>query len=206
MRISSQNNQFILNLPTDLLSKDLSDKFQLYIDKNHIPYDNAIDYLNSTIKDVNIPGLNFDFAKQTMWKGKSIEYRETGNVIDKQTRSFDISFRSVDSNINYFMMFEIFILYYLDNDKKYVPPISISLLDKNGDVLYSIVFKNVLFKSMSDLRLQYNSYDIQEKQFSISLNYVWFDIVWETKRLPLDSGMSIYHLPKYQSCTGKTYR
>jgi hypothetical protein len=206
MRISSQNNQFILNLPTDFISKELYEKYQLYIDKNHIPYDNALDYINSTIKEISFPGFKFDYATQTKKRSKQVEFKETGNVYDKINRNIDMTFRSIDSNINYFMLSEIAVMYYLDNDKHYVPPISLSLVDKNGDTLYSIVFKNVLFKSITDLRMLYQSQDFQEKTFTVSFNFVWFDIVWELKRKQLDDGMSIFHLPKYQHCTGKTYR
>lgn len=205
MRISSQNNQFVLNLPTDLLPPELYDKYQLYIDKNHIPYDNALDYINSTIKEVNFPGLTFDYAKQTQWKSKSIEWRETGNVFDKYTRNIDIVFRSIDSHMNYYMMQEIALLYYMDNDKNYVPPISIGILDRNGDKLYSLVFKDLLFKSITDNRMIYQSQDFQEKTFTVSFQFVWFDMVWETREKELDNPSSIFLLPKY-NCTGLTFR
>ena len=52
MRINSQNNQFIFNLPQGMITKDIEDKFQILLDKNFIPYDNVMDYVNSTIKMV----------------------------------------------------------------------------------------------------------------------------------------------------------
>jgi len=50
MRISSQSNQFIFSLPTDIIPTFLEDRWNKIMDKNYIPYDSPIDYISSSIK------------------------------------------------------------------------------------------------------------------------------------------------------------
>ena len=64
MRLSAQNNQFIFNLPLDLIEPYLSEQFQKLLDKNFMPYDSVIDYVNSTIKEVVFPAASFNTKEQ----------------------------------------------------------------------------------------------------------------------------------------------
>lgn len=204
MIISSQNNLFVWQFPIDFLEDYLYDLFQDVLDKNFMPYDNALDFINSTIKEINFPGLTYEMAEQTKWKGKKIDWKATKNVFDTFNRDLDITFRSVESHINYFMMVQIMTEFYLNNDKEYLPILSLHILDKTGDLMYTVLFKDVLLKGLSDIRLSYASYDVQEKTFTLSIRYVWMDILWETKRHPLDPDRSIFQLPKYQ-CGDKDF-
>jgi hypothetical protein len=43
MRLSSQNNQFRFNFPSDFLSEETRVRLKRYMDKNWIPYDEPID-------------------------------------------------------------------------------------------------------------------------------------------------------------------
>jgi hypothetical protein len=58
MRLSSQNSQFVFNLPSNFLPQEIIDTYKPILEKNWIQYDNVIDYINSTIKSVTYPGLN----------------------------------------------------------------------------------------------------------------------------------------------------
>ena len=102
MRLSSQASQFIFNLPSDFLPNEIIQTYTPILEKNWIQYENVIDYLNSTIKSVNFPGLSFDMPKQMMVRGKELKYKPSKNVQDIiTTRELTVTFRSVDSDLNY---------------------------------------------------------------------------------------------------------
>ena len=63
MRLSSQGSQFIFNLPSDFLKPEVLNTYTPILEKNWVQYDNVIDYINSTIKSVNFPGIGFDMPK-----------------------------------------------------------------------------------------------------------------------------------------------
>lgn len=195
MRINAQNNQFIFQLPVDFVDPVLYSKFQKVLDNNHMPYDNVLDYINSTIKEVIFPNMSFDAKQMTYWKGKKIEWKETGNIFDKYQNELDMTFKAVDSYINYFMLMEILVEYYENNNKQYIPYFALQILDKHGNLMYTTLFKDIILKSISEIRLSYQQQDASEKTFSITFRYNWIDIIWELKDEHKDNSKSIFDIP-----------
>jgi hypothetical protein len=118
MRISSQNNQFLFNYPSDFVADEINERLKRYMDKNWIPYQDPMAYINSTIKECIFPGVSYEGSNQVHRFGKKIEYKSAGNIYDTYTETLDITMRSVDSHANYFMMQQIFAEYY-NNTRKY---------------------------------------------------------------------------------------
>jgi len=195
MRLNSQNNQFIFLLPTDFIDEELTLKFQSVIDNNHMVYDSVIDYINSTIKEIVFPSLSFDTKEQTFWKGKKIEWKETGNIFDKFQNELDITFRSVDSHMNYFILMEVLLNFYQNNRENYIPYFALQILDKTGDLIYTILFKEIITKSLSELRMSYQQQEVGEKTFSVTFRYNFIDIIWETRDEHKDEPTSIFDIP-----------
>lgn len=195
MRISSQSNQFIFQFPVDFLTPYLYEKFQIFLDNNRMPYDNALDYLNSSIKEVVFPSITYENVTQRLYGGKSVDYKSAKNIYDTFQHDLDITFRSIDSHSNYFMMQEVLDEFYLNTRKPYIPYFSLSILDKNGDLIYTVLFKNILLKAQGELRLQYQKQDFGENTFSITFSYNYLDIIWEIKNHPMDSSISVFNLP-----------
>ena len=195
MRISSQNNQFIFGLPCDFLSPYLYEKFQIFLDNMRMPYDNALDYLSSSIKEVVFPSVTYENVTQRLYGGKTVDYKSAKNVYDTYQHDLDITFRSVDSHSNYFMMQEVLTEFWLNTRKPYIPYFALSILDKNGDLIYTVLFKNILLKSQGENRFSYNKQDFGENTFSITFSFNYLDIIWEIRNTPKEEGKSIFDLP-----------
>ena len=184
MRISSQNNQVLFQFPTDIISKDVNDRMSKYLYKNWIPYLDPISYLNSTIKEVVFPSITYEGSEQTLKFGKKFEHKPSTNVYDTYNSTLDITFRSVDSHSNYFMMQQIFNEYYNNTRKYYLPHINLFILDKDGDFLYSVVFRSALFKSLSEVRFMYQSMDVSEQTFTVQFKFNFMDVYWDISDNP----------------------
>ena len=184
MRISSSNNQFLFSFPTDFLSKEVDEKLKKYMEKNWIPYQNPMSYLSSTIKEIVFPSITYEGSEQIHKFGKKIEYKPSINIYDTYTNTLDITLRSVDSHANYFMLQQIFAEYYNNTRKYYLPWLSLFLLDKDGDFLYSVIFRSALLKSLSEQRLSYQSMDVAEQTFSVTFKFNFMDVFWELSDNP----------------------
>jgi hypothetical protein len=184
MRLNSTNNKFVFNFPVDFIEDWLYDDLQNLMDKNFIPYETVLEYLNSTIKEIVFPGQSFDTVEQTLKRGKKVAFKSTKNIYDTFTNEIDITFRSVDSNMNYFILSQLLTEFYLNNDKHDGGDFSLDILDHHGDKIYTIMFQEILLKSISENRMGYQMFDISEKTFSITFRYNWLKIVYE---LPKDS-------------------
>ena len=194
MRISSQNNQFIFCFPQDFVSRRLEKQFQILMDKNHVPYNDVIDYINATIKDIVFPSVSYETAEQRIRHGKKIQWREAGNVMDKFQGEIDVTFRSVDSHLNYFIVLQILNDFYL-NKANYFDVVNIKVLDKDGDLIYTVLLKEVIYKSLGELRMAYYATDFNEQTFTIQFAYNFIDIIWELNEISETHGTSIFDIP-----------
>jgi len=195
MRISSQNSQFVFLLPVDFVSPRLYEKFQRFLDSNRVAYDNVLDYLSSTIKEIVFPSISYENVEQRIKYGKKMPWRPSINVYDTFQQELDITFRSVDSHTNYFMLIEILQEFYQTSERSFIPYLSLHILDKNGDLIYTVIFKNNLLKTLSELRLTYQNQDFSEKQFTMTFRFSYLDIIYEIKDTILDESKSIFDLP-----------
>lgn len=177
MRSKSQNNQFLFNLPQGFVDEELEKKFQTLMEKNFVPYANIIDYISSTIKNIVFPSVSYDTVKQINKHGKQSRFREAGNVMDKFQGELDVIFKSVDSHLNYFIMLELSTSYYLKGEN-FLPELTIQILDKDGDIIYTVILTEVIVLSLSELQLSYNSSNFSEQTFSFQISYNRIRIEW----------------------------
>lgn len=177
MRLSSQSSQFIFNLPGDFLKPETINTYQPILEKNWVQYENVIDYLNSTIKSVNFPGLSFEMPKQIVMRGKERQFKPSKNVQDiTTTHDLTITFRSVDSDLNYWLMFDLLTKHYMDVENAFLNPFTITCVDIHRDALYVIRFYEIILKSLSDNTFNYSQQKVSSKDFTLSFHFNFYDI------------------------------
>ena len=177
MRLSSQGSQFVFNLPSDFAPTEIINTYTPILEKNWIQYENVIDYLNSTIKSVNFTGISFDMPKQITMRGKERNFKPAKNVQDiTTTRDLTITFRSVDSDLNYWLMFDIITKHYLDVDNQWLNPFTITCVDIHRDAIYVIKFYEIILKSLSDNTFNYSQQKVQSKDFTMTFHFNFYDI------------------------------
>jgi hypothetical protein len=177
MRLSSQNSQFVFNLPSDFLPQEIINTYKPILEKNWIQYESVIDYLNSTIKSVSFPGLNVTTPEQVLIRGKKRAYKPATNVQDiLTTREIDVTFRSVDADLNYWICYDIFIKHYLDVINLYINPLTITAVDIWRDAIYKINFFEIIATNLSENKFQYNQQKTQSKEFTIKFKFNFSDV------------------------------
>ena len=70
MRLSSANNQFLFQFPTDFIAIEVDERLKKYMDKNWIPYTDTVSYLNSTLKEIVFPSITYEDSEQIIKYGK----------------------------------------------------------------------------------------------------------------------------------------
>lgn len=189
MRLSSQSSQFIFNLPSTFLPNETIETYMPILEKNWIQYENVIDYLNSTIISVNFPGISFDLPKQIRMRGKERSFKSSRNVQDIiTTRELNVTLRSVDSDLNYWLMFDIINKHYLDVENQFLDPFTITCVDIHRDAIYVIKFYEIILKSLSENMFNYSQQKVNTKEFTITFNFNFYDIEFllnQTKVLEL---------------------
>ena len=177
MRLSSQSSQFIFNLPSNFLKPELIETYKPILEKNWVQYENIIDYINSTIKSVNFPGISIELPKQVLPRGKERQFKPAKNVQDiSTTHELTITFRSVDSDLNYWLLFDIVTKHYLDLENQYLYPFTITCVDIHRDAIYVIKFYEIILKALSDNTFNYSQQKVTSKEFTVTFHYNFYDI------------------------------
>ena len=177
MRLSSQGSQFIFNLPSDFLPTEIINTYKPVLEKNWVQYESVIDYINSTIKAVNFPGIGFEMPKQTNIRGKERQFKPAKNVQDiTSTHELTVTLRSVDSDLNYWLMFDIISKHYLDVENSFVTPFTITCLDIHRDAIYVIRFYEIIIKGLSDNTFNYSQQKVNAKEFTLTFHFNFYDI------------------------------
>lgn len=177
MRLSSQGSQFIFNLPNDFLKSEIISTYTPILEKNWIQYENVIDYLNSTIKAVSFPGISFDTPKQINMRGKIRTFKPAQNIQDiVTTHDLTVTFRSVDSDLNYWLVFDIMSKHYLDVDNAWVNPFTLTCVDVHRDAIYNIRFYEIILTRLSDNTFNYSQQKINAKEFTMTFSFNFYDI------------------------------
>lgn len=193
MRLSSQSSQFIFNLPSTFLKNETIASYQPILEKNWVQYEDVIGYLNSTIKSVNFPGISFDMPSQIRMRGKERNFKPAKNIQDiVTTRELQVTFRSVDSDLNYWLMFDIINKHYLDVENAFLDPFTITCVDIHRDAIYVIKFYETIVRSLSDNNFNYSQQKVNAKEFTMTFNFNFYDIeflldkskVLETTNIP----------------------
>jgi hypothetical protein len=194
MRLSSQGSQFLFNLPSDFLPQEIINTYSPILEKNWIQYENVIDYLNSTIKSVNYPGLSITTPEQRLIRGKVRAYKPSTNVQDiLASHELAVVFRSVDADLNYWLAYDLFSKHYLDVTNMYIKPFMITAVDIWRDAIYRIKFMELIAISLSDNTFDYSQQKTNAKEFTMTFKFNFTDVefllnkskVLETTNIPV---------------------
>jgi hypothetical protein len=177
MRLSSQSSQFVFNLPSDFIPQEIINTYTPILQKNWIQYENVVDYLNSTIKSISYPGLTIETPEQKLIRGKVRAYKPSKNVQDiLSSHEIQVVFRSVDSDLNYWICYDIFTKHYLDTDHLFINPFTLTAVDIWRDGIYTIKFFELIAVGLSENLFNYSQQKIQAKDFTMTFKFNFTDV------------------------------
>lgn len=163
-------------MPSDFLPSEIISTYKPILEKNWVQYENVIDYINSTIKAVDFPGIRMDTPDQTLIRGKKRMYKPATNVQDISGHDITITFASVDSHLNYFLMYDILVKHYLDTENLFLNPFTVTCLDIHRDGIYVIKFREIILKTLTDLRLDYAQQKVSSPEFTLTFWYNFYEM------------------------------
>jgi hypothetical protein len=114
---------------------------------------------------------------QIRMRGKERNFKPAKNVQDiVNTRELQVTFRSVDSDLNYWLMFDIINKHYLDVENQWLDPFTITCVDIHRDAIYVIRFYEIILRSLSDNNFNYSQQKVNAKEFTMTFNFNFYDI------------------------------
>lgn len=183
MILNPKASSFYFNFPKGFFSDRVIQKYDPYIKKQPIPFDNVQQYVNSTIQSISFPGLNIDSVEQVRPLGKKISYKSSTPIQDLFSNDIMINFKASDGFINYFIMLDT-VLDFLNfaNPEVFSQTMPLRIMDGEGNVVVSVTFDQVLFTSFSGLELNYTNNNPAYTSFSLGFTFNYLDIKFEAER------------------------
>ncbi len=115
--------------------------------------------------------------KQITMRGKERQFKPSRNNQDIiTTRDLTITFRSVDSDLNYWLLFDIINKHYLDTENQFVHPFTITCVDIHRDAIYVIRFYEIILKAMSEQDFNYSMQKTAAQDFTVTFHFNFYDI------------------------------
>ena len=176
MILNSRNNNFIVRLQRGWFYSDIIRKYETYIKRLPIPYDNLQDYMTAGIQAMSFPSLSAETVEQTLYEDPIVA-KGGHNPIWYLDREFTLTFKSYEGYINYWIMFDMFFEFYsMDQKDKYLGDITLSFLDQTGFEFVAIEFSQVTLTALSSLELNYSSNTAEFTNFTADFKYNYIKI------------------------------
>jgi hypothetical protein len=179
--LNSTYNSFIFNFTKNFIPENVTSRWEPYVKRTPTPYDTVTHFLNSTIQSVSFPPINMDIVQQNKKViGKFPKERDFKNsklIDDLFTRELTITFKTTEGFANYWIMQEVLISYLdFQNKQLYLEDFYLRMIDQDGYILSSVVFKEVIFTGLSGINLSYADNVPEFKSFDATFKFNFIDI------------------------------
>jgi len=186
MILSAKNNNFIVRFNQGFFYPNIVKKYETYIKRLPIPYENLHDYMTASVQAMTFPSLTADPVEQLV--NDNLYSSRGGFYFEKYlTRDFNITFKLYEGYINYWVMFDLFQEFYSSaantpkdklNTKKspFLPDVTITFLDQTGFEFVAVELNQILLTSLSEVELNYSSNTAEFKTFNANFKYNYIAI------------------------------
>lgn len=183
---------FVFRIPSNFFDKDIVSKYDALLNQYDMTLGSIADVVNESIQAVTFPGFEFtpiEQAQQRDGYSSSTEYfRQNENIQQIVQKTVTVTFRHVSGYLTYFCLLEhYFQAYSFKTDKKNFGTWPVQILDMQGNIIYTLNMKRMLFTGISDLALSYTNTDRSFLSFECTFYYSEFDTVFSLPELNLKS-------------------
>jgi hypothetical protein len=198
MILNARQNGFMVQLPADFFSEEVTAKYEKYYRSLLLPYNSLDEFMVSTIQGINFPGFKSTLATQVTPLGKIVERQSAKPLEDQFDRTLTITFKLSDAFLNYFIFLDNSINFLApistseENNRNslgkassvvqgspnhpYFKPIRLTLLNNEGYAVASVTLNRPMLTSLSEMKLSYSSNTPQFQTFTATFQYHNFDL------------------------------
>ena len=85
MILNNRTQLFSFYFPSNYLFPEVSEKYKVYLNRMHLPFESCEDFLNSCIQTVNFPAINIENATQQsgQYEIQHTSGKELDAIVDK---------------------------------------------------------------------------------------------------------------------------
>ena len=176
MILNARNNNFIVRFNKGFFYPSIVKKYETYLKRLPMPYENLHDYMTASIQAMTFPPLTAEPVEQIL---NTDNYSSKGGLRLERylDRNITLTFKLYEGYINYWVMFDMFRAFYdLDNKDEYLTDINLTFLDHTGFEFITIDFNQIVLTGLSELELNYSSSTAEFRNFTATFKYNYIKI------------------------------
>lgn len=179
------------HLPKTFIPPIVEEKYTKYLNTEAYTMKTAIDYLNESIQGVTMPGISGLTTTQQQHGSNNINlnnpinrnrinvepmheitYISSGNPLEKMDKEFKVTFRTNQSLLNYFMLYET-AFYYACREYRWdcEPVMYIEILNEDGTVISKVKFIDVYIDGIEGLDFNYSKVEREANTFDVTFKF-----------------------------------
>lgn len=187
LSLSPRYDLIKFSLPKSFLPTEIEEKYTAYLNKDANIMTSAIDYLNESIQGVTMPGISDLTTTQTQHGSNNIKrtsntlnvepsheitYLTSGNPLEKIEKEFKVTFRTNQSLLNYFMLYETAFHYACRTYKWDCEPVMyIEILDETGAIISRVKYIDVHIDGIEGLDFNYTKVEREANTFDVTFKF-----------------------------------
>ena len=177
-------------LPKTFIPTDVEEKYTKYLNSDSFIMKTAIDYLNESIQGVTMPGISGLTMTQQQHGSNNIKLNtknrtrinvepmheithiSSGNPLEKMDKEFKVTFRTNQSMLNYFMLYET-AFHHACREYRHEPErvMYIEILNEEGVVIAKVKFMDVYIDGIDGIEFNYNKVEREANTFDVTFKF-----------------------------------
>lgn len=173
----SRKDLFYVAFPKNFISEEVEAFYRPYVKRMPTYEDSPSELVKRTVQAVTIPAFGYDVV-QPFYKDKyspsaiTRQNRSSINVQDTSSKSITITFKMINGYLNYWVMLDTFFEKYdFSNPNAYMFDLPIHILDNDGTIMFSRIFKDCIFSAISEFQISYSDNIAGFDTFDVTFNY-----------------------------------
>jgi hypothetical protein len=188
----SRGDLFRVVLPKVFIPKNIKEFYYPYVFRMPIMIKDISDLINYSIQSITVPTFNYDPVQQKLnpnkqtkhkpeWHlAKNANWRSSINSKDLPDNTFTITFSLLDGYINYWILLSTYLYYYgFENKQTHTCDIPVRIVDSEGNVMFSVLYKDVLFTGLSEYQISYSDLVQEFKTFDCTFTFNEMEMKFE---------------------------
>jgi hypothetical protein len=193
MFLNPRQDLFKFRFPSTVVKPKIYEKYNAYLAQVPRVQDDIVAALNESIQGLTLPGVGYTPITQTATRAPGY-VKSAQNIISSESvqalmdKTITITIRHTEAYLTYFLMLEVFYDAYdftTPMKSRTFGTFPVQTLNLAGNPIYTILFKDILFTSISELSLSYTQTDRSFQTFDCTFMFSTFDTTFEIPSLKL---------------------
>lgn len=197
-----KGNDFVVMFGDNFLYKSVVERYEDYFNQKNFLFQNITDYINATVVSISFPSIKAGTKTQNKL-GDMYTHRSGLPSKSKVSKTIKVTFQLKRGFLNWFILNDQLSQYNdsvnnptgseLTGNDTFLPPITVLILDDDGNIAFERIYKNIVMSEMDDLTLIKTDNKVSKKEFSVTFSYSEWNIKYNiTDRVNITDTKYVY--------------